>query len=161
MGQPQALCVSPQQALRTALLEVALPGPFLHKLGNLLFLAAAADIVDDQADGHPDGGIDIFARSRDGTGDAAFQCKAYPRFRSDLLRSAATSAAAAARSRPDYAWDQYVLVVPFIPSSGQRIKIEAALRHCGGAFQITDADELEATLFRYPDIARKIFTMTP
>src|SRR5438270_11453553 len=65
----------------------------------------------------PDGGIDIYARAvvKDDL-NFAFQCKAYPTFRSSLLQAVARSAQTAGSSNNDYPWDQYILIIPFVPT---------------------------------------------
>ncbi len=105
----------------------------------------------------PDGGIDIYCRSLKGGWNQAIQCKAYPRFRTDLVTAVAESARAAVRSAQDYPWDRYVLIIPFVPTIGQRSKLKAVLPQGKSEYYIIDGDELEATLFRHPGVARRFF----
>jgi len=105
----------------------------------------------------PDGGIDIYSKSPTGDWSPAFQCKAYPRFRPDLVSAVSKSASSAKRSAQSYPWSEYILIIPFVPTSAQRTKLFDALRDCGGEFSIYDGDELEAKLFRHPAVARRFF----
>lgn len=127
----------------------------------------------------PDGGIDIYSRAKErDVPNIAFQCKAYPTFKSNLLQSVAKSARTALSSIKRYPWNRYMLIIPFVPTGIQRIKLEEALdgRHRGISeadrrivrvftgpdlqFHIIDGDELEATLYRHPSIARRFFPTT-
>ncbi|HEX8179471.1 MAG TPA: hypothetical protein VF525_08005 [Pyrinomonadaceae bacterium] len=111
----------------------------------------------------PDGGIDIYSRATTEDGvNLAFQCKAYPTFRSSLVQAVARSARAALSSSGAYPWNRYHLIIPFVPTSIQRAKLEEVLRECHTLPEIylphiVDGDELEATLFRHPAVARRFF----
>ena len=105
----------------------------------------------------PDSGIDIYSRDTRGEIHFAFQCKAYSRYRSNLLSSISNSVNAANCSFEEYPWSYYILTIPFVPSISQRTKIEKVLRSCQQKFLICDGDELESHLFRYPFVARRFF----
>jgi hypothetical protein len=49
------------------------------------------------------------------------------------------------------------LVIPFLPTARQRIKLERALQSCDGPFHIADSDELGASLFKHGDIVSRFF----
>jgi hypothetical protein len=111
----------------------------------------------------PDGGIDIFCRAiADNCVNLAIQCKAYPTFRFNLVRAVAESSHAAVSSIEMYPWKRYVLSIPFVPTALQRTRLQEALKECTLVDHrykphICDGDELEATLFRYPSVARRFF----
>jgi hypothetical protein len=103
----------------------------------------------------PDGGIDVyFAGSTD---KIAYQCKAYPHFRSDLVRAVKKSAHMACVASSKTPFDVYVLVIPFVPTREQRRKLEEALKESGAKPLIVDGDELERRLFDAPQIATRFF----
>jgi hypothetical protein len=111
----------------------------------------------------PDGGIDIYSRATTDKGiNLAFQCKAYPTFKSNLVQATAKSARAALSSVNVYPWNKYNLIIPFVPTRDQRVKLEEVLRECYTlpklySPHIVDGDELEATLFRHTSVARRFF----
>jgi hypothetical protein len=117
----------------------------------------------------PDGGIDIYSRDTTGAGENfAFQCKAYPTFRPNLVQAVEKSIHSALSSANLFPWTHYNLVIPFVPTRNQRWKLEEVfqsanlkskfgLGHSERYFHIVDGDELEATLFRHPSVARRFF----
>ena len=105
----------------------------------------------------PDGGIDIFSIGRPDRANVAFQCKAYRKYRSDLLPAIRESVASANRATSDYKWDIYYLVIPFVPTKDQRAKIALELKECRGESHICDADEIESGLFRHQQVANRFF----
>lgn len=111
----------------------------------------------------PDGGIDIYSRATTENGlNLAFQCKAYPTFKTNLVQAITKSVRAALSSAKTYPWNRYHLIIPFVPTAHQRVKLEEVLRESHTLPKtylpnIVDGDELEATLFRYPSVARRFF----
>ncbi len=101
----------------------------------------------------PDHGIDLFnPRSR-----LAIQCKAYSRFRADLVRSVARSAQQAVRAQKEYNWTSYGLAIPFVPTGDQRLKLNKALSQAGEEHFIYDGDHIEAILYTQPEIVNRFF----
>lgn len=104
----------------------------------------------------PDRGIDIYSVLADGT-RGALQCKAYATFRADLLTGIKASLDAALNAKTTYPWDEYILVLPFVPTADQRRRITETSTASGVAVTITDGDELETLLFRHPSVASRFF----
>lgn len=101
----------------------------------------------------PDGGIDIYDPER----RLAYQCKAYPVFRNDLVRAVRVSACAAKRSNADFPFRAYVLMIPFVPTKEQRVKLTDALAKSEGQVRIIDADNIETRLYDSPKVAARFF----
>jgi len=104
----------------------------------------------------PDRGVDIYYENDNGV-VYAYQCKAYSTFRANLISSLKKSIKAANHSFEKKPWDYYVLIIPFVPTAGQRDRLEEVLKTCKGKSHIIDGDEIETRLFYSLEIASRFF----
>ncbi|MGA2916615.1 MAG: hypothetical protein ABSE89_11375 [Sedimentisphaerales bacterium] len=121
-----------------------------------LIKAAGGDYKECYRLSPPDRGVDIVIAMANGI-TIAYQCKAYPRFTSGLLSELAGSIEKAIASQSEIRWDDYWLIIPFVPTAQQRQKLIKVLKQYRGHVGILDGDELEARLFNFPDIAARFF----
>ena len=133
------------------------PGNSVDENFELLCLDLTEIALDDQSTVHrnrsPDGGIDLYLVSPKCT--LAYQCKAYSQYRPDLVRSVEKSALMASKASVKTPFDAYILMIPFVPTRDQRLKLEQALKKSGAKTDIVDGDQLERRLFDKPEIAAR------